>query len=221
MSRVTAQLSDTVSAYVAGLSARREPASMARLRDLTAALPEANMQISVEQGQFMAVLTALLGVRRAIEVGVFTGYSALAVARHLPPDGVLVACDVSKEWTDKGKPAWAEAGIAARIDLRIAPAADTLAALRAGGEEASFDFAFIDADKTGYDTYYEHCLGLLRPGGALAIDNIFYDGTAIDPGPDDDDGRAIHALTDKIFSDERVDPALIPISDGVLLARKR
>ncbi|MGF1453933.1 MAG: class I SAM-dependent methyltransferase [Alphaproteobacteria bacterium] len=221
MSRNTAHLSDAVKAYGQTLSLRREPPAMARLRTETAGLPEANMQISVEQGQFMGLLVQLLGVRRAIEVGVFTGYSALAVARHLPADGQLIACDVSDEWTAIGRRHWDEAGVAARIDLRIAPADRTLGALREAGEEGRFDFAFIDADKTGYDAYYEHCLALVRPGGAIAIDNIFFDGTAIDPRPDDADGRAIHAVTTKIFADDRVDPALIPISDGLLLIRKR
>ncbi len=221
MSRDTAHLGETVNVYVHSLSSQRETPLMARLRTETAALPESNMQISVEQGRLMAVLVQLIGVRRAIEVGVFTGYSALAVASHLPADGQLIACDVSEDWTAMGRRYWAQAGVAAKIDLRIAPADQTLAGLRAAGEEGQFDFAFIDADKTGYDTYYEHCLALIRPGGAIAIDNIFFDGTAIHPRADDEDGKAIHAVTAKIFADDRVDPSIIPISDGLLLARKR
>lgn len=221
MSRTTEHLNDRVRAYVQSLSAGREPALMARLREETSRLAEGNMQISVEQGQFMGVLVQLLGVTRAIEVGVFTGYSALTVARHLPPDGRLVACDISEEWTAKGRAYWREAGLEARIDLRLGPASDTLRAMRDAGEDGTFDFAFIDADKTGYDDYYEQCLALVRSGGAIAIDNIFFGGTAINPAPDDPNGVAIAGLTKKVFEDARVDPALIPISDGLLLLRKR
>jgi predicted O-methyltransferase YrrM len=207
--------------YVRGLAALREPPLLAALRAETATLPEAIMQISPEQGQFMALLIRALDVRRAIEVGVFTGYSALCVARELPADGRLVACDVSDEWTAIGRRYWAEAGVADRIDLRLGPAADTLAAMVEAGEAAAYDFAFIDADKQSYDRYYELCLTLVRPGGMIAIDNIFLHGRALSPETDSASGKAIHALTRKIFDDDRVDAALVPIGDGVLLATRR
>ena len=216
-------LEERVSDYVRNRSLGRESAALARLRERTAVLEMARMQISVEQGRLMAVLVAMLGARRVIEVGTFTGYSALCVAELLPPSpaGRLVACDLSREWTAIGREAWKEAGVADRIDLRLGPASATLAAMIAAGEAGGYDFAFIDADKKGYDDYYEKCLTLLRPGGALAVDNIFWDGRALDPPEADPDSVAIHALTAKVFADERVDPALVPIGDGLLLARKR
>ncbi|MEO0996304.1 MAG: class I SAM-dependent methyltransferase, partial [Pseudomonadota bacterium] len=174
-----------------------------------------------EQGRFMTVLLRCLGARNTIEVGVFTGYSALVTALALPDDGRVVACDVSREWTAMGARYWREAGVADRIDLRIGPASDTLDALIAGGEQASYDFAFIDADKTGYDGYYERCLQLLRPGGVIAIDNALWGGTVADPGKDDADTRAIRALNDKVSRDPRVEAYLAPVGDGLHLAWKR
>jgi predicted O-methyltransferase YrrM len=207
--------------YVRSLAAIRETDLLAELRAETAKLPKAIMQISVEQGQFMALLTATLKVRRAIEVGVFTGYSALSVASQLPPDGLLVACDVSDEWTSIARRYWARAGVADKIDLRLGPAAETLSAMVAAGEAESYDFAFIDADKEAYPQYYALCLSLLRPGGVIAIDNIFMHGRALSATTDSASGRAIHALTRQVFDDDRVDVALVPIGDGLLLATKR
>jgi len=178
------------------------------------------MQIAPEQGQFMALLAKSIGARRAIEIGVFTGYSALSVALALPADGRLVACDISDENVKIGIPFWQRAGVADRIDVRIAPAADTLRALLAAGEAGGHDFVFIDADKTGYDTYYELALALLRPGGLVVIDNTLWGGAVARPA-DSDDTRALQALNAKVHHDERVDMVLLPFSDGVTLARKR
>jgi predicted O-methyltransferase YrrM len=169
----------------------------------------------------MALLTQMLGSQRAIEVGVFTGYSALCVAQHLPADGTLVACDVSEEWTSIGRRFWAEAGVADRIDLRIGPAAASLAAMIEAGEAGAYDQAFLDADKSGYDGYYEQCLTLLHPGGVILLDNIFWHGHAIEPAEDDEDSLALHALTKKIAGDDRVDSSLVPIGDGLLVVRRR
>ncbi len=199
----------------------REPAVMARLRAETEKLPGAGMQIGPEQGQFMGLLVRLIGARRALEVGTYTGYSALAVALALPPDGKIVCCDVSEEWTRIARRFWREAGVADRIELRLAPAADTLEKLRAAGEDGRFDFAFIDADKGNYDLYYERCLKLVRPGGLIAIDNALWYGAVADPAQRDKDTRAIRALNRKIRDDARVDMALLPIGDGLLLARPR
>jgi predicted O-methyltransferase YrrM len=179
------------------------------------------MQIGPDQAAFLALLVRLTGARRALEIGTFTGYSALAVALALPHDGALVCCDVSRDWTDIGRPFWAEAGVAARIDLRIAPAQDTLRDLLRSPGPGSFDFAFIDADKGGYDTYYEQSLGLLRPGGLLAIDNTLWSGSVADPSNDEADTRALRALNAKIHDDARVDACLVSMGDGVTLARKR
>jgi predicted O-methyltransferase YrrM len=193
---------------------------MARLRAETRRMPNASMQISPEQAQFMGLLVRVIGARRALEIGTFTGYSALAVALALPADGSLICCDVSEEWTSVARRYWREAGVAGRIDLRLAPAADTLAALIASGASGSFDFAFIDADKENYDLYYEHCLRLVRPGGLIAIDNALWHGAVADPKCKDGDTAAIRALNRKIRDDRRVDMVLLPIGDGLLLARR-
>jgi caffeoyl-CoA O-methyltransferase len=169
----------------------------------------------------MEMLARSLGARRAVEVGVFTGYSSICVARALPPDGKLVACDVSEEWTAVARRYWAEAGLAGRIDLRLAPASETLAGMIAAGEAGTYDFAFIDADKEAYPDYYEKCLTLLRPGGMMAIDNMFMNGKVFDEAPESEGARVVRALAGTIFADERVEPALVPIGDGLLLARKR
>ena len=201
----------------------REPEVLRRLREATGKRPRAGMQITPEQGQFMRLLAELIGARRALEIGVFTGYSALMVALALPPapDGLLVACDVSEEWTAMAQPYWDEAGVADRIDLRIAPAAETLDALIADGESDSFDLAFIDADKENYDNYYERCLQLVRPGGLIMIDNIFWRGRVADPACDDPDTEALRALSRKIHADSRVAISLVPFSDGLTLARRQ
>ena len=199
----------------------RDDAVQARLRAETAALPEAGMQISPEQGQLLAWLVRALGVRRALEIGTFTGYSALCVARALPPDGRLLACDVSQPWTAVARRYWQEAGVAGKIDLRLGAALRTLDALLAAGEAASFDFAFIDADKANYAAYYERCLALVRPGGVIAIDNVLWGGRVADPAAGDADTAAIRALNLALRDDPRIDLALVPVADGLTLARKR
>ena len=194
---------------------------MRRLREATATMPNAAMQISPEQGQFLALLAELIGARQTIEVGTFTGYSALAVARALPADGKLVACDISAEYPRVGQPFWEEAGVADRIDLRIGPAIDTLAGLRADGQEGQFDFAFIDADKSNYSAYYDHCFALLRPGGLIAVDNVLWGGAVADPQNRNESTEAIRAVNTRIHQDERASVSLVPIGDGLYLARKR
>ncbi len=194
---------------------------MRELREETAALPNHNMQIAPEQGQFMAFLVKLLGARRALEVGVFTGYSSLAVALALPEDGRVAACDVSEEFTAVARKYWQKAGVAHKIRLHLAPAAQTLARFLDEGRAGQYDFAFIDADKPNYDTYYEQCLQLIRPGGLIAIDNVLWDGKAADTAVTDPDTQAIRALNQKLRRDERVDLSLVPIGDGLTLLRKR
>jgi caffeoyl-CoA O-methyltransferase len=179
------------------------------------------MQVSPEQGQFMALLVRLLGARRCLEVGTFTGYSALACALALPPDGRLVTLDISAEWTAVARRHWLDAGVADRIDLRLGPAAGSLAALLAEGAADSFDFAFVDADKTGYDAYYELALQLVRPGGLIAFDNVLWSGRVADPNAQDADTTALRALNRKLHADARVDLSMLPIGDGLTLARRR
>jgi len=198
----------------------REPELLAALREETAALAEANMQISPEQGQFMAWLVRLTGARRCLEVGVFTGYSSLAVALALPADGTLVACDISEEWTRVAREYWRRAGVAERIDLRLAPALETLDGLLAEGR-GGFDFAFVDADKEHYPDYYERCLALVRPGGVIAFDNTLWSGSVADPDRDDEATRAIRRLNALAHGDPRVDLSLLPIGDGLTLLRRR
>lgn len=219
MSNRTLSMDDVVYRYLLDVSLREHPV-LAALRDATRNHLFANMQIAPEQGQFMALLVQLLGARRALEIGVFTGYSSLAVALALPQDGQIIACDISREFTDIARPYWEQAGVARKIDLRLAPALDTLDALLAAGEAGRFDFAFIDADKTGYDAYYERCLALLRAGGVIAIDNVLWGGKVAHPAQDDDTA-AIQALNRKLHADARIDLALLPLGDGLTLARKR
>ena len=178
----------------------------------------AGMQIAPEQGAFLTVLTRLIGARNAIEIGTFTGYSALCIARGLPADGRLVCCDVSEEWTAIGRRAWETAGVAARIDLRIAPALETIAALPA---DALFDLAFIDADKPNYANYYEALLPHIRPNGAILVDNVLWDGNVINADASDDNTSAIRAFNDRVAADDRVDVVMLPIADGLTVARKR
>jgi caffeoyl-CoA O-methyltransferase len=220
MSRRSWSIDDQVRKYLLDHSLRESPVG-AELRAATAQLPHAGMQISPEQGQFMALLVQAIGGRRAIEIGTFTGYSALCVAAALPPDGRLVCCDVSLEWPAIGKPYWERAGVAAKIDLRIAPARETLDALLADGEAGSYDFAFIDADKTGYDAYYERCLRLIRVGGLIAIDNVLWGGDVADPRRRSADTLALRKLNDKLHRDKRVALSMLPVGDGLTLALKR
>lgn len=219
MSHRTLTITDALHAYLLGVGVRESDAAR-RLRQATADLPMARMQISPEQGAFMQMLVRLIGARRTLEVGTFTGYSALVVAEALPPDGHIIACDVSAEWTAIGRPFWTQAGVAERIDLRLRPALETLDEVLADGGQGSLDFAFIDADKSNYDAYYERCLRLLRPGGLIGIDNSLWGGAVIDPSRQDDDTVAIRALNQKIRDDGRVDMVLVPIGDGLTLARK-
>jgi caffeoyl-CoA O-methyltransferase len=219
MSRRTIEMTDGLWHYL--LEGAQEPPILGRLRAETAQMPMGGMQISPEQGRFMALLVDLVGARRCLEVGVFTGYSSLVVALSLPSDGTIVACDINEEWTSIARRYWQEAGVASKIELRLAPAAQTLDALIAGGEQGKFDFAFIDADKTGYDGYYERCLELLRPGGLIAIDNMLWGGKVADPSVNDESTIAIRALNAKARVDSRVSASLLPVGDGLLLARKK
>lgn len=219
MSNRTLNLDDTVYRYLLAHTLREHPTQTA-LREATRTHPRAVMQISPEQGQFMALLVRLMGARRAIEVGVFTGYSTLAVALALPVDGHLLACDISDEFTRVGRPYWEQAGVAGKIDLRLAPAIETLDAALAANQAGTYDFAFIDADKTSYDAYYERCLMLLRPGGLIAIDNVLWSGDVARPAQDADT-RALQILNDKILKDARVELSMLPIGDGLTLALKR
>jgi predicted O-methyltransferase YrrM len=219
VSHRTLTITDELHAYLLGVGVRESDAAR-RLREVTATLPMARMQISPEQGAFMQMLVRLIGARCTLEVGTFTGYSALVVAEALPPEGRIIACDVSAEWTAIGRRFWTEAGVADRIDLRLSPALTTLDELLADGGQGRFDFAFIDADKSNYDAYYERCLRLLRPGGLIGIDNSLWGGAVIDPSRQDDDTVAIRALNQKIRADARVDMVLVPIGDGLTLARK-
>lgn len=220
MSTRTLQLSEALHAYLIDQTLR-EADVLRRLRLETAGMPRGNMQISPEQGQFMQLLVEMLGARRTLEVGVFTGYSSLAVAQALPEDGRIIACDVSADWTDVARRYWAEAGVAHKIDLRLRPAGETLIELVETGHAGKFDFAFIDADKTGYDAYYEQTLTLLRPGGVLGLDNALRDGEVADAGATNPDTIAVRKLNAKVRSDPRVTMSLVPIGDGLLLARKR
>jgi len=220
MTRRTIPLDDALYRYVLDVSVR-ESDVMRRLREETAGLPKANMQIGPEQGQFMALLVELLEAERTIEVGTFTGYSALAVARALPDHGRLIACDVSHEWTAIARRYWTEAGQDHKIDLRLGPALDTLDELLADGRAGTFDFAFIDADKESYGAYFERCLALVRVGGLIAVDNTLWDGKVADPAVTDDDTEAIRAFNRGLADDDRVSLSLVPIGDGLTLARKR
>lgn len=198
----------------------RETPVQHELREQTQRLPEARMQISADQAAFLTLFVKAIGAKRCIEVGTFTGYSALAVALALPEGGRLVACDLSTTWTDIARNHWEHAGVADKIDLRIGPATETLGALLKNGEHGTYDFAFVDADKTSYDVYYEQCLELLRPGGVVAFDNMLWRGEVVRPSPDEETS-ALRALNHKVYEDPRVDPSLLTIGDGLLLARKR
>ncbi|MCH7508353.1 MAG: class I SAM-dependent methyltransferase [Proteobacteria bacterium] len=220
MSKRTIKLDQPLYDYLLEISLREAPILKA-LREETAADPMHNMQIAPEQGQFMALLAKLIDARRYIEVGVFTGYSSLAVGLALPADGEIIACDVSEEWTSIAKRYWRQAGLEERIHLHLAPADETLQTLLDEGQGERFDFAFIDADKEGYATYYELLLRLIRPGGLIAVDNVLWGGAVIDPDKNDADTEAIRKFNRSLLGDARVDISLVPIGDGLTLARKK
>ena len=220
MSNATLGLPADLHAYLLDVGVR-EPDLLRELREETAAMPEHDMQIAPEQGALMALLVELTGARRCVEVGTFTGYSSTAVALAMPPEGSLVCCDISREWTDVARRYWARAGVADRIELRLGPALDTLDAMLAEGQAASFDFAFLDADKDRYPEYSDRLIALLRPGGLLAIDNVFWGGDVADPSVDDPSVRAIRSMNQALAEDGRVSLAMVPIADGLTLARKR
>ena len=220
MTRRTQSLSEELYQYLLRVSLRDRDV-LRRLREETATHERATMQIGPDQGQFMGLLLELIGAKNVLEVGTFTGYSALAMALALPQDGRLIASDINEEWTSIGRRYWEEAGVSHKIDLRLGPAGGTLEALLEEGRGGTFDFAFIDADKTGYDVYYERVLELLRPGGLVAVDNTLWEGKVADPTETDPDTEAIRAFNLKVRSDERVTLSLVPIGDGLTLARKR
>jgi caffeoyl-CoA O-methyltransferase len=219
MSRRSTRLDDSLEAYIRKVSLR-EPEVLRRLRDETAEMEHAGMQIAPEQGQFMGMLAQLIGARRYLEIGVFTGYSTLAVALAMPAESRVVACDKSDAWTSVARRYWQEAGVADRIELRLGDARKTLDELIAGGASEGFDFAFIDADKENYDAYYERVLTLLRPGGLVAIDNVLWSGKVADPSARDYETEALRALNRKLHADRRVTICLLPLGDGLTLARK-
>ena len=220
MTNRTLTIDDRVYRYIVDHSLRETP-EMRELRDVTQRQELSRMQIAPEQGQFMALLVELMGARRIIEVGTFTGYSALCMAQAMPEDGELICCDLSEQWAEIGIPYWERAGVGQRIDLRIAPALATLDGLLASGRAGSFDMAFIDADKTNYANYFERCLALLRPGGLLMFDNTLWGGAVADPAASDADTIALRALNSQLHEDRRVSISLVPIGDGLTLARKR
>jgi caffeoyl-CoA O-methyltransferase len=219
MSRDTINLSGPLQTYVRSVG-MREDADLAALREETANHPSAGMQIAPEQGQLMALLIRMLGARKTLEVGVFTGYSSMVVAKAMGPKGKVVALDVSEEFTAIARRHWAKAGVADRIDLRLQPATESLKALLAAGEANTFDFAFIDADKGNYDAYYEYALKLVRQGGLIAIDNVLWQGDVADPTDQSASTVAIRAINQKIHDDSRVEASLVPIGDGLTLALK-
>jgi predicted O-methyltransferase YrrM len=220
MADYTLNLSPRLYEYFQRLSLR-EPEVLQKLREQTHKMSMAQMQISPEQGQFMGLLIELIGAKKTLEIGTFTGYSTLVVALALPEDGKIVACDINGEWTKIAKRFWDLAGVGHKIDLRLAPALETLQALLDEGGAGTFDFAFIDADKVNYPHYYELSLKLLRPGGLMAIDNVLWSGDVADPEVQDVNTVVLRALNEKVLQDMRVTMSMVPIGDGVTLVRKR
>ena len=213
-------LPEAVERYVTSQATVETPLQK-RLREETSRLKQGGMQISADQGALLALIVRMIGARRALEIGTFTGYSALSVASALPDDGKLICCDVSEEWTGIARRYWQEARIAHRIDLRLAPAIETLGEMLRTAGAGSFDFAFIDADKSNYDAYYETCLKLMRAGGVITLDNMLWGGEVADPNVHDEDTDALRALNAKIRDDRRVAACLLTVGDGVMVARKR
>lgn len=220
MSNLSIGLNEELQNYILEHSLREHPL-LARLREETAGLPQRNMQIAPEQGQFMAVMARLIGARRYIEIGTFTGYSALAVTLAMPDDGRTITCDVSREWTDIAQRYWQEAGLDDRILLELRPALNTLDELIVAGCEDTFDLAFIDADKAGYIDYFERCHDLLRPGGLIMIDNTLWSGRVVDDADNDEDTRAIRAFNAYLRDREEIDVSIVPVGDGLTLVRKQ
>ena len=216
MANRTLNLTDDLIGYVHRYGVREHPV-LAKLRETTAPMPEHGMQIGPDQGAFMALLVKLIGAKRILEIGTFTGYSSTAMALALPPDGRITCLDVSREWTDIARQAWTDAGVADKVELRLAVATETLATL----SDDSFDMAFIDADKPGYDAYYEGCLRVVRPGGLILIDNVLWSGEVADPAATGGNLQAIRALNEKVAADERVDHVILPLADGLTMARVR
>ncbi|PPJ65237.1 class I SAM-dependent methyltransferase [Cuspidothrix issatschenkoi] len=219
MSKQTIGLEQNLYDYLLSVSLR-EPITLTQLRQETSQLPMSRMQISPEQGQFMALLVKLMGAKKTLEIGVFTGYSSLVVALALPADGKIVACDVSEEYASIARRYWQQAGVADKIDLHIAPALETLDSLLAAGEAGTFDFAFIDADKGNYENYYERSLELIRPGGLIAIDNVLWSSKVADLEIQDNQTNKIRAFNRKLHQDSRITLSLVPIADGLTLAIK-
>jgi predicted O-methyltransferase YrrM len=220
MSDHTINLDDRLTAYLQSVSLHEHPA-LQKLRAHNQEYPQGHMQICPEQGQFMGLLLRLMGAKRVLEVGVFTGYSSIAMALALPADGYLLACDISEAATDVARGYWQEAGVAEKIDLRLGPALDTLQHLVATGAGETFDFAFIDADKANYPSYYELCLRLVRPGGAIGIDNVLWYGKVADPTVTDSRTEILRQLNRAIHQDDRVEISMLPIGDGLTIARKK
>ena len=218
--RARASLDDSLYGYLQAHQPPEHP-ELSKLRDITRTMPRARMQISIEQGHFLAFLVRLIGARRTLEIGTFTGYSALAVALALPPDGRVLGCDISEEWVSIGRPFWARAGVANKIEIRIGPALDTLHKLEQDGAASTFDLAFVDADKENLDGYYETSLRLVRPGGLIILDNMFQGGRVIDSGNTEFRTGVVRDLNAKIATDDRVDRVLIPVGDGMTLVRRR
>jgi predicted O-methyltransferase YrrM len=219
MSPRTINLTDELYEYLLSVSVR-EPPILEKLREETSQLSYAAMQISPDQGRFMALLVQLTGARKTIELGTFTGYSSLTVALAMPDDSLTVCCDVSREWTDIAQRYWQEAGVAEKIELHLRPGLETLGELIDRGQSGSFDFAFIDADKENYGGYYDQCLTLVRPGGLIAVDNVLWDGAVIDPHRNDPDTEAIRLFNSNMLADQRVEICMVSIGDGLTLIRK-
>ncbi len=220
MGKKTLQLDDSLYEYLLSVSLR-ENSVLTELRNETNKMEMRIMQISADQGQFMAMLVKLMDVKKIIEIGTFTGYSALAMALALPEDGELIACDISEQWTSIAKKYWQQAGVENKIKLKLAPAEETMKSLLKNNAEATFDLAFIDADKQNQEVYFEYCLQLLRPGGVILVDNVLWNGSVIDDKDDSADTHAIRLFNQKIFKDDRVDISMIPVGDGITLARKK
>jgi predicted O-methyltransferase YrrM len=220
MANKTLNLDEGLYAYLHRVSLR-EPPVLRQLREVSEQEEQSSMRSAPEQGQFMAMLLRLIGARRVIEVGTFTGYATLWMALALPDDGEIVTCDVSERWTFVARRFWEQAGVLPKVRLELRPALETLDALLAGGEAGSFDFAFIDADKANYDGYFERCLQLIRPGGLIAVDNVLWGGSVVDEAKQDESTQAIRAFNRKRADDARIELSMLPIADGLTLAVKR